>query len=79
MGDSAGGNAVVSVMAMLRERNLALPRCAVLISPWVDLSMSSITQNIPTDFLIKCVTSCKKARLSKLAQRENETVARLVS
>jgi acetyl esterase/lipase len=36
-GDSAGGGLVVSAMVAIREAGLALPSCAVLLSPWVQL------------------------------------------
>jgi monoterpene epsilon-lactone hydrolase len=37
-GDSAGGNLVLAAMLALRERRLALPVSAVLMSPWTDLA-----------------------------------------
>lgn len=37
-GDSAGGNLVLAAMLALRERRLALPVAAVLMSPWTDLA-----------------------------------------
>ena len=37
-GESAGGNQVLSLMQDARDRGLALPRCAVLFSPWCDLA-----------------------------------------
>jgi monoterpene epsilon-lactone hydrolase len=37
-GDSAGGNLVLAAMLALRERQLALPVSAVLMSPWTDLA-----------------------------------------
>jgi acetyl esterase/lipase len=36
-GDSAGGGLTRSTLINLRDRKLALPACAVAISPWVDL------------------------------------------
>jgi len=44
-GDSAGGGLCVSLMTLLRDRNVPLPSCAVLISPWTDLSESSCLRN----------------------------------
>lgn len=38
-GDSAGGGLVLSTLVNLRDQGLALPGCAVAISPWVDLEM----------------------------------------
>jgi epsilon-lactone hydrolase len=40
IGDSAGGGLAVSLMAVLRDAGDALPACAVLMSPWTDLSCS---------------------------------------
>lgn len=36
-GDSAGGGLTISTLVNLRDQRLALPACAVAISPWVDL------------------------------------------
>lgn len=36
-GDSAGGGLTLATLVNLRDRKLALPACAVAISPWVDL------------------------------------------
>ena len=38
VGESAGGNLVLSLMLHAREEGLALPRAAALLSPWCDLS-----------------------------------------
>lgn len=37
-GDSAGGGLTIATLVALRDRNIALPVCAVAISPWADLS-----------------------------------------
>jgi len=37
VGDSAGGNIVLSMMLQLRDSGKPLPKAAVLISPWTDL------------------------------------------
>lgn len=37
-GESAGGNLALSLLQRVRDQGVALPRCAVLFSPWVDLS-----------------------------------------
>ena len=39
-GDSAGGNLVLSLMLRLKQENRLLPRGAVLMSPWTDLTSS---------------------------------------
>ena len=40
-GDSAGGGLALSMMLALREVDAPLPRAAVLLSPWTDLTASS--------------------------------------
>jgi acetyl esterase/lipase len=37
-GESAGGNQALSLLQHARDNSLALPRCAVLFSPWCDLA-----------------------------------------
>ena len=37
-GESAGGNQALGLMQHVRDRGLALPRCAALFSPWCDLN-----------------------------------------
>ena len=39
VGDSAGGGLVLAALVALRDQGVALPGCAVAISPWVDLEM----------------------------------------
>lgn len=36
-GDSAGGGLTIATLVALRDKSIALPACAVAISPWVDL------------------------------------------
>lgn len=43
MGDSAGGGLVMSTLVAVRDRQIPLPQCAVLFSPWVDLTLSNKT------------------------------------
>jgi acetyl esterase/lipase len=42
-GDSAGGGLTLSLLLALREAGAKMPRCAVVLSPWTDLSCSSPT------------------------------------
>lgn len=42
-GDSAGGGLAVSLMLYCKEKGVALPTAAFLISPWVDLTLSAST------------------------------------
>jgi monoterpene epsilon-lactone hydrolase len=52
-GDSAGGGLSLALMCRLRDEGEPLPRAAVLISPWVDLSLtlSAHDGRAPLDFL----------------------------
>lgn len=54
VGDSAGGGLVLSTLVNLRDQRLALPGCAVAISPWVDLEMrgDSIRTRAPADPMV---------------------------
>lgn len=53
-GDSAGGGAVVAMLVALRDAGIPLPACAVMFSPWTDLTASgdSIEQNADIDPMI---------------------------
>ncbi len=42
-GDSAGGGLAVAMMLVLRDEGVALPKTAVLLSPWLDLTHNSGT------------------------------------
>ena len=37
-GESAGGNLAIGLLIQMRNQGLALPKCAALFSPWVDLA-----------------------------------------
>ena len=52
-GDSAGGGLTLALLCVIRDMRLPPPACAVLISPWVDLthSFESILQNTATDIM----------------------------
>jgi acetyl esterase/lipase len=43
VGESAGGGLAVALLASLAEDGLAQPACAVLLSPWTDLTLSGET------------------------------------
>jgi epsilon-lactone hydrolase len=53
VGDSAGGGLVLSLLVQLAQATLPQPAGAVLISPWLDLTLSgdSYTRNSQTDFM----------------------------
>lgn len=55
MGDSAGGGLALALMVTARERGLALPSCAVLLSPWTDLACTgqSVRENVKSDVLFR--------------------------
>jgi len=54
-GDSAGGGLAVSMLLRLREEGAELPGSVGLISPWIDLTMTSPTlqANAATDALLR--------------------------
>lgn len=39
-GDSAGGGCTVGTLTYLRDNNVPLPKCAIALSPWLDLTFS---------------------------------------
>jgi monoterpene epsilon-lactone hydrolase len=53
-GDSAGGGLTLALMTSVRDAREALPACAWLVSPWVDLRMTgaSLAEKAVTDPLI---------------------------
>jgi acetyl esterase/lipase len=54
-GESAGGGLAVATLVSIREAGMALPACAWLSSPWVDLEVTgeSMTTKAPVDPLIQ--------------------------
>ncbi len=54
VGDSAGGGLVLAALVALRDQGLALPGCAVAISPWVDLEMmgASLANRAQVDAMV---------------------------
>ncbi|HOP18542.1 MAG TPA: alpha/beta hydrolase [Parvularculaceae bacterium] len=44
-GDSAGGGLALALLLAARDRGLALPKCAAVISPWTDLTLSGESIN----------------------------------
>jgi monoterpene epsilon-lactone hydrolase len=53
-GDSAGGGLALALLLNLKNRGLPLPSRAILLSPWVDLSLSgdSMVTNVGTDVML---------------------------
>ncbi len=60
MGDSAGGNLTASLLQRIRDAALPMPAAAVLMSPWLDLTMScdSIDGRCRRDPLLGRSTLC---------------------
>lgn len=54
VGDSSGGGLTAALLILLREREVDLPAAAVLLSPWIDLTLSgkSITELSDVDPLL---------------------------
>lgn len=54
IGESAGGGAVAATLVRARDEGLGLPSCAVLLSPWVDLTLSggSFERNRASDVML---------------------------
>jgi acetyl esterase/lipase len=52
-GDSAGAGLALATLLKLRDQGLALPRAALLLSPWVDLSLDAqaLSGHGPLDYL----------------------------
>lgn len=55
MGDSAGGGLTLLTIQALLARHLPRPQAAIILSPWVDLSLSSAsyTRNRLTDVVLR--------------------------
>lgn len=53
-GDSAGGGLAVATLLALQTSDLPLPAGAVLLSPWVDLTLAgaSFRENVAADFIL---------------------------
>lgn len=64
IGDSAGGGLVLSLLQDLKKKNLPLPACAVLLSPWTDLSCSlpSMQANASIDPMLDPILALDRAR-----------------
>ncbi len=43
IGDSAGGGLSLALLAQIFKKNMTLPACSILISPWVDLECNNIS------------------------------------
>jgi acetyl esterase/lipase len=41
LGDSVGGGLVLALLYRIRKNNLPVPKCAICISPWTDLTLTS--------------------------------------
>jgi len=65
VGDSAGGGLAVATMHRARDSGLPVPGCAVLLSPWLDLTGSgaSMHANAASEILIPHPLSARMAEL----------------
>jgi acetyl esterase/lipase len=52
-GDSAGGGLALAMMLRLRSQGIALPACAVCLSPWVDLTGANAYSNVRSCAMFK--------------------------
>jgi len=55
-GDSAGGGLTVATLLYLRDQNKPLPKCAICLSPWLDLTLSGesqVTKELAEPMLVK--------------------------
>lgn len=48
-GDSAGGGCVMGALTFLRDNQVQLPKCAIALSPWLDLTLSGETLHTHKD------------------------------
>ncbi|GAB4124399.1 MAG: hypothetical protein OHK0045_11590 [Raineya sp.] len=55
LGDSAGGGLALATMLKMREENIPLPQAAILIAPWVDLTLEkdSLTRLAHKDLIMR--------------------------
>ena len=55
LGDSAGGGLALSIMLKMREENIPMPQAAILIAPWVDLTLQkdSLTRLAHRDLIMR--------------------------
>lgn len=63
-GDSAGGGIASAMLCKLRETNLPMPSCAILISPWTDLGEDGLRyatrEHEALDYLPGTQVLCRK-------------------
>jgi len=64
-GDSAGGGLAISTLLCLRDQPLPLPQAAILLSPWLDLTLTgdSINKNAASDYFISPTLAAQAAKL----------------
>jgi acetyl esterase/lipase len=77
-GDSAGGGLALALLLNLKNRGLPLPSRAILLSPWVDLSLSgdSMVTNADTDVML---TPRALAQMARFYLGERDAQASLAS
>lgn len=81
LGDSAGGGLCYSLCLRLKALELPMPACVIVVSPWVDLTLSgpSVTENQDSDptltrqilaFYARCYTAARPAPLAAVLEQD---------
>ncbi|MDN3059767.1 alpha/beta hydrolase [Streptomyces sp. SRF1] len=65
VGESAGGNLVLATLVALRDRRLPLPACAVVMSPFVDLTLDTSSRSGKAELDPALSTSALRRRISE--------------
>lgn len=80
-GDSAGGGLALAVLLTLRDAREPMPSRAVLISPWVDLTLSadSIDENAPFDYLSRDILERSAAAYAAAEDRHAHRISPLLA
>lgn len=76
-GESAGGGLTLALLLALKEHNIALPKAAVAISPWTDLSCAS--ESYKTKRKVSVAPADSWTVFSKYYVGSNEATAPLIS
>lgn len=76
-GESAGAGLTLSTLCALRDRDMALPAAAVLLSGWFDLSARSMSMqmNSPYDFVTQLGVRAMAKRYAPRAEHQNPLVS----
>jgi acetyl esterase/lipase len=79
-GDSAGGGLTIATLISLRDKKLALPKCAICIAPFFDFTFSgaSIQKNNKKDYMLR-ITEKAKTDLINMYLKDTDIKNPLVS